>query len=173
MWERIKRALAFVMFAMMPVFFFFLLGPGIWADFTMQSGGLVPAENVRVDSAWCKPSQIFFSDCDVRLEVAGQDKPVELEFMAMAGYIGKYEPKALRSVAEPARFTSSLNIDALRSRIIAFIVLFGGTLWMFGVVVWINVRDRLRAPVPQVAPSVVRSRSGSVVRANSFGRRSH
>lgn len=182
MWATVKRALAFALFAMMPVFFFLHLGPGIWDDFMLQRSGLEPAQGARVYSAWCKPAQVVFSNCDVRIEVEGRKESVRLEFTAMAGYLGKYQPAALRSVADPERLTSSLNIEALRSRMIAFALLFGGTLWMFGFMVWVNVRDRVKARMESntasshvvVASSPVASahrRTGSVVRAGAFGRR--
>lgn len=173
MWEKVKRALAFAMFAMMPVFFAWYLGPGLWADIELQRSGLVPAEHARVYSAWCKPSQIVFSKCEVRIEFEGREDSVEIEFIAMAGYLGKYQARALQSVTDPTRLTTTLNIEALASRGIAFALLFGGSLWLFGFLVWVNVRERLAASATSVPVSanVRAARTGSVVRASAFGRK--
>lgn len=132
MWESIKIKLGIVFFAMMPVFFLSHLGPGLWDDLMLKRTGLMQAEQARVYSAWCKPSQVIFSTCSIRIEVEGQGRPIELEFTAMAGYLGKYQPKALRSDTNPMRFTTSLNIEALWSRFFAFALLVGATTWLFG-----------------------------------------
>ncbi len=156
----IKSAFGLLIFTSMPVLFYFYLGPGLWADFSLERDRLVLISEARV-SAWCKPAPIIFSKCDVRIEVDGRPEPVRFEFTAMFGYLGKY----------PA--------VALRSRVLAFLVLFGGSVWLQAFLVWVNVRDWLKDWEQAAAgspPSATRTakasprQAGSVARVSSFDR---
>ncbi len=156
----IKSAFGLLIFTSMPVLFYFHLGPVLWADFSLERDRLVPISEARV-SAWCKPAPIIFSKCDVRIEVDGRPEPVRFEFTAMSGYLGKY----------PA--------VALRSRVFAFLVLFGGSVWLPAFLVWVNVCDWLKdweqaaAGSPPSATRTVRAsprQAGSVVQVSSFDR---
>lgn len=144
----------------MPVLFYFHLCPVLWADFSLERDRLVPISEARV-SAWCKPAPIIFPKCDVQIGVDGRPEPVRFEFTAMFGYLGKY----------PA--------VALRSRVFAFLVLFGGSVWLPAFLVWVNVCDWLKdweqaaAGSPPSATRTVRAsprQAGSVVQVSSFDR---
>lgn len=141
----IKTVLSFMFLTAMPVFFAWYLGPGLWSDLTIRSQGAVAAHNAKVVSAWCKPSQIIFADCDVVVQVEGAPARLELDFLAFAGRIGRQEATALRSASDPALVTTSLNLDALTSRLLAFVALMATMLGLLGLGLWVHVTDWLKS----------------------------
>ncbi|MCC0006828.1 MAG: hypothetical protein H6876_01715 [Hyphomicrobiaceae bacterium] len=179
--DRLKIVFAILFFAACTAVFVATIGAELWEDLAIRREGAVPAADARIASVHCRQKKLIFSECDIRIEVDGQRRPLHVDFTALAGYSGSPQTTAVRSAAVPSRITSSLNIEALDSRMIAFALLCGLSLGFVIIGLAVLFRGRsaavgqadvaTQAGLPRVTSTPSSRRKGSVQRASSFWRR--
>lgn len=140
--EAAKFTLATLFFLACAVGIGWLEGPGIWRDLGVRSAGYVEAEGARVVTAWCKPSQVVFSTCDVSVEVAGEAKLRSFDFLALGGLIGRYQAKVVHRVAQPQLLTTTMALEHLPRRVAALLGLEATFLGLLAFGIRIRLRER-------------------------------